>query len=91
MTAFAKAKVEVGVQVATRWIIAKLRKRQFFSLSELNAAIAIEAAALNARVTRHLGASRRALFEELEREALSWERLSSAISAVSVLSASVTS
>jgi transposase len=65
-----KAKVEVGVQVATRWIIAKLRKRQFFSLSELNAAIAIEAAALNARVTRHLGASRRALFEELEREAL---------------------
>jgi len=36
-----KAKVEVGVQVATRWIIAKLRKRQFFSLSELNAAIAI--------------------------------------------------
>ena len=65
-----KAKVEVGVQVATRWIIAKLRKRQFFSLSELNAAIAIEVAALNARVTRHLGASRRALFEELEREAL---------------------
>jgi transposase len=70
LTAFAKAKVEVGVQVATRWIIAKLRKRQFFSLSELNAAIAIEVAALNARVTRHLGASRRALFEELEREAL---------------------
>jgi transposase len=32
-----KAKVEVGVQVATRWIIAKLRKRQFFSLAELNA------------------------------------------------------
>jgi transposase len=32
-----KAKVEVGVQVVTRWIIAKLRKRQFFSLSELNA------------------------------------------------------
>ena len=34
-----KAKVEVGVQVATRWIIAKLRKRTFFSLAELNAAI----------------------------------------------------
>ena len=65
-----KAKVEVGVQVATRWIIAKLRKRQFFSLAELNAAIAVEVAALNARVTRHLGASRKALFEELERPAL---------------------
>ena len=65
-----KAKVEVGVQVATRWIIAKLRKRQFFSLSELNEAIAVEVTALNARVTRHLGASRKALFEELERGAL---------------------
>ena len=65
-----KAKVEVGVQIATRWIIAKLRKRQFFSLAELNAAIAVEVAALNARVTRHLGASRKALFEELERSTL---------------------
>jgi hypothetical protein len=60
----------VAVLVATRWIIAKLRKRTFFSLAELNAAIAIEVAALNARVTRHLGASRKALFEELERPAL---------------------
>ena len=65
-----KAKVEVAVLVATRWIIAKLRKRTFFSLAELNAAIAIEVAALNARVTRHLGASRKALFEELECPAL---------------------
>ena len=65
-----KAKVEVGVQLATRWIIAKLRKRTFFSLAELNAAIAVEVAALNARVTRHLGASRTALFEEIERPAL---------------------
>ena len=65
-----KAKVEVAVQVATRWIIAKLRKRQFFSLAEVNAAIAVEVAALNARVTRHLGASRKTLFDELERSAL---------------------
>ncbi len=65
-----KAKVEVGVQVATRWIIAKLRKRQFFSLAEVNGAIAVEVAALNARVTRHLGASRRMLFESIERSAL---------------------
>jgi hypothetical protein len=33
-----KAEVEVAVQVATRWIIAKLRNRRFFSLAEINAA-----------------------------------------------------
>lgn len=65
-----KAKVEVAVQVATRWIIAKLRNHRFFTLAALNAAIAVEVAALNNRVTRHLGASRRTLFEELERSAL---------------------
>ena len=65
-----KAKVEVAVQVATRWIIAKLRNRCLFSLTELNAAIAELVTALNNRVTRHLGASRRMLFEELERPAL---------------------
>jgi transposase len=65
-----KAKVEVGVLLATRWIIAKLRKRTFVSLAELNAAIAVEVGALNARVTRHLGASRQALFEQIERPAL---------------------
>jgi transposase len=65
-----KAKVEVGVQVATRFIIAKLRNRQFFSLTALNAAIAELVRQINDRMSRHLGASRRALFEELERSAL---------------------
>jgi transposase len=65
-----KAKVEVAVQVATRWIIAKLRNRRFFSLAKLNAAIAELVTALNNRVTRHLGASRQGLFDELERSAL---------------------
>jgi transposase len=65
-----KAKVEVGVQVATRWIVAKLRNRTFFSLSELNAAIRECVTQINDRVTRHLGASRRALFEQIERAAL---------------------
>ena len=65
-----KAKVEVAVQVATRWIIAKLRNRRFFSLVELNAAIRDLVTQLNARVTRHLGTSRRALFDEIERPAL---------------------
>ena len=65
-----KAKVEVAVQVATRWIIAKLRNRRFFSLTEINAAIRELVAQLNARVTRYLGTSRRALFDEIERPAL---------------------
>jgi transposase len=65
-----KAKVEVAVQITTRFIIAKLRNRQFFSLSALNAAIAELVAQINDRVSRHLGASRRALFADLERSAL---------------------
>ena len=65
-----KAKVEVAVQVATRWIVAKLRNRRFFSLTELNAAIRELTTQLNDRVTRHLGTSRRALFDEVERPAL---------------------
>jgi transposase len=65
-----KAKVEVAVQIATRFIIAKLRNRQFFALSALNGAVAELVEQINTRVSRHLGASRRALFEELERSAL---------------------
>jgi transposase len=65
-----KAKAEVAVQVAQRWIVARLRNRRFFSLSELNEAIRDLLDRLNGRVTRHLGASRRALFEDLERPAL---------------------
>jgi transposase len=65
-----KAKVEVAVLLATRWIIAKLRNRQFLSLGELNDAIRDCVTQLNNRVSRHLGASRQALFEELERPAL---------------------
>jgi transposase len=65
-----KAKVEAGVLLATRWIIAKLRNRKFFTLAELNEAIAECLTGLNNRVSRHLGASRRALFDGVERAAL---------------------
>ena len=65
-----KAKVEVGVLLAERWIIAKLRNRTFFSLGELNAAIRDCVIQLNACVSRHLGASRRELFEQVDRSAL---------------------
>lgn len=65
-----KAKVESSVLVAERWILAKLRNRQFFSLEELNAAIRPLLEQLNTKVTRHLGASRRQLFEQLDKPAL---------------------
>jgi transposase len=65
-----KAKVEVAVQIAERWIAARLRNQRFFSLSELNAAISVLLDRLNDRVTRHLGASRRELFAQIERAAL---------------------
>lgn len=65
-----KAKVEVAVQVATRWIVAKLRRQTFFSLADLNVAIRACLDTLNDRVSRHLGASRRALFEALDQPAL---------------------
>jgi transposase len=65
-----KAKVEVAVQIAQRWIVARLRNRRFCSLSELNTAIRALVDGLNDRVTRHLGASRRQLFEQIEKAAL---------------------
>ncbi len=65
-----KGAVEAGVQVAEHWILAPLRKRRFFSLGELNAAIAEQVASVNDRPFRGQLTSRRALFEELERAAL---------------------
>jgi len=65
-----KAKVETGVQVVERWVLAPLRHRTFFSLEELNAAMAEKLEELNLRVMEHLGKSRRQLFEDLDRPAL---------------------
>jgi transposase len=65
-----KAKVEVGVQVVQRWILARLRRRRFFSLAELNAAIAELVEQLNDRPMRGWGVTRRDLFERIDRPAL---------------------
>ena len=65
-----KAKVEVGVQVAQRWILARLRNQTFFSLDELNARIAELVDDLNGRTMRVYGESRRQLFERVDRPAL---------------------
>lgn len=62
-----KAKVEVAVQVAQRWILARLRNRRFFSLGELNGAIRRLVDELNMRVMRGYGASRADLFATIDR------------------------
>jgi len=65
-----KAKVEVGVQIVGRWILARLRNRSFFSLAALNEAIRGLLVDLNDRKLRGWGRSRRQLFDELDRPAL---------------------
>jgi transposase len=66
-----KAKAEVAVQVAERWILARLRHETFFSLEALNARIRELLTALNARPMKtYGGASRRDLFERYDRLAL---------------------
>ncbi len=65
-----KAKVEAGVLLAERWILARLRNRRFSSLAEANAAIAECVVAINERPFRKLPGSRRSWFEELERPAM---------------------
>lgn len=65
-----KAKVEVAVQIAQRWVLARLRNQRFFSLAELNAAIRVLVAELNARQMRGFGSSRAELFAEIDRPKL---------------------
>lgn len=65
-----KAKVEVGVQVVTRWILARLRKQKFFSLAELNRAIDGLVGGLNHRPFKKLPGCRRSAFEAIDQPAL---------------------
>jgi len=62
-----KAKVEAGVLIAQRWILAVLRHRTFYSLAELNTAIRECLERLNTRPMRRARKSRRELFETLDR------------------------
>ncbi|MGK3961562.1 IS21 family transposase [Sorangium sp. So ce118] len=65
-----KAKVEGGVLIAQRWILACLRNRRFFSLEELNAAIRELLEKLNTRPFQKLERCRRSAFEKLDRPAM---------------------
>ena len=62
-----KATVENGVLIAKRWILAVLRHRTFYSLAELNSAIAGCLERLNTRLLRRAKRSRRQLFESIDR------------------------
>ncbi len=65
-----KAKVEVGVQVVERWILARLRHHTLFALAEVNAAIRTLLPDLNARPFKKLPGSRQSLFAALDQPAL---------------------
>ena len=65
-----KAKAEVAVQVAERWILAVIRNETYSSLNELNARIFELLEILNDKKMRTYDASRRELFERLDKPAL---------------------
>ena len=65
-----KAKAESGVQVVPRWILAALRKRRFFSLAELNEAIAELLVKLNQRPFRKMPGSRAEPYQTIDKPAL---------------------
>lgn len=65
-----KSKVENAVQVVERWILASLRNRTFFSLSELNKAISELLEKLNNKPFKKLPGTRKSIFNEQEKSTL---------------------
>lgn len=65
-----KSKVENGVLVVTRWVLARLRHQRFFSLNELNRALRALLADLNQRPFKKLPGCRASAFAEMDQPAL---------------------
>ena len=65
-----KPKAEVAVQIVERWILARLRNRRFFSLAELNLAIAELVVDMNGRAFKKLPGNRASAFVALDAPAL---------------------
>ncbi len=61
-----KAKAEAGVQVAERWILARLRNRTFFGLGELSEAVQEVLVDLNNRPFQKMDGCRRSYFENVD-------------------------
>lgn len=59
-----KAKAEVGVQLVQRWILASLRNRTFYTLDELNEAIAALLDQLNRKPFKRMPGSRSERFQQ---------------------------
>jgi len=65
-----KPKVELSVLLVERWILARLRKHQFASVQEVNAAIAPLLHWLNQRAFQKLPGSRASVFAQIDAPAL---------------------
>lgn len=65
-----KAKVEVAVQIAERWIIMRLRKERFTSLGALNERIGELVEVINNRPFKKMEGSRASVFAEIDQPAL---------------------
>jgi transposase len=65
-----KAKVENAVLVVERWILARLRNQQFFSLADLNNAIRDLVQILNQKPFKKLPGSRATAFAEIDKSEL---------------------
>ena len=66
-----KAKVEQAVLIVERWLLGRLRRRIFYSLADVDAALGELMAQLNEKQgLRRLGVTRRQLLEEVDRPAL---------------------
>lgn len=65
-----KAKVEVGVQIAERWLLGRLRNQTFFELEALNEQLWALLEDLNQRPMRVYRASRAELHQRLDRPSL---------------------
>ncbi|MEI8189657.1 MAG: IS21 family transposase [candidate division NC10 bacterium] len=65
-----KAKVENGVLIAERWILARLRHHTFFSIAEANEAVRKLLIGMNAKPFKKLPGSRQSVLEAMERPTL---------------------
>ncbi len=65
-----KAKVEGAVLIVQRWVLARLRRRRFFSVDELNQAIWELLEELNGKPFQKLEGCRNSAFEKLDKPAL---------------------
>jgi transposase len=65
-----KAKAEAAVFMTERWILAPLRNHTFFSIEELNQAIAKQLKTLNTRSFKKLNTTRQTLYETIDKPAL---------------------